>query len=335
MNTTARRLIQVLLWLLVTLMVALAIAITTLRITLPQLNRFQNEIQTWVNKGSTLDFEIDQISGFWRNTHPSISLQNVRANTPESSGIHFSAQTVEVEFDLIQSVIDMRPVIADLSIHNLKLDMSTIEWVQSGEKTAMQPQGDQKNVVQQLDQLLLRQLDSFSLVDSEIILQGIDGSIRELEIAKLFWQNQGQRHIADGEVSIAHSNLNSAQVKANFVDHGSLAEVSGEFYLAVDNVLVTPWLTKYLKTETGIEKGKVSLNSWITLEHNKPTNAYVELEPSELTWKEGKEHELLIESGVLQLEPKAEGWQVNAHSCLLYTSPSPRDRYGSRMPSSA
>lgn len=134
MNTTARRLIQVLLWLLVTLMVALAIAITTLRITLPQLNRFQDEIQTWVNKGSTLDFEIDQISGFWRNTHPSISLQNVRANTPESSGIHFSAQTVEVEFDLIQSVIDMRPVIADLSIHNLKLDMSTIEWVQSGEK---------------------------------------------------------------------------------------------------------------------------------------------------------------------------------------------------------
>lgn len=94
-------------------------------------------------------------------------------------------------------------------------------------------------MVQQLDQLLLRQLDSFSLVDSEIILQGIDGSIRELEIAKLFWQNQGQRHIADGEVSIAHSNLNSAQVKANFVDHGSLAEVSGEFYLAVDNVLVT------------------------------------------------------------------------------------------------
>ncbi|WFB48498.1 YhdP family protein [Vibrio coralliilyticus] len=319
MNTTARRLIQVLLWLLVTLMVTLAIAITTLRITLPQLNRFQNEIQTWVNKGSTLDFEIDQISGFWRNTHPSISLQNVRANTPESSGIHFSAQTVEVEFDLIQSVIDLRPVIADLSIHNLKLDMSTIEWVQSGERTAMQPQGDQKNVVQQLDQLLLRQLDSFSLVDSEIILQGIDGSIRELEIAKLFWQNKGQRHIADGEVSIAHSNLNSAQVKANFVDHGSLAEVSGEFYLAVDNVLVTPWLTKYLKTETGIEKGKVSLNSWITLEHSKPTNAYVELEPSELTWKEGNEHELLIESGILQLEPKAEGWQVNAHSLVLQT----------------
>ena len=34
------------------------------------------------------------------------------------------------------------------------------------------------------------------------------------------------------------------------------------------------------------------------------------------------------------------GWlsrtmQVEAYYCLLYTSPSPRDRYGSRMPSSA
>ena len=27
--------------------------------------------------------------------------------------------------------------------------------------------------------------------------------------------------------------------------------------------------------------------------------------------------------------------EIEKHSCLLYTSPSPRDRYGSRMPSSA
>ena len=29
------------------------------------------------------------------------------------------------------------------------------------------------------------------------------------------------------------------------------------------------------------------------------------------------------------------GWQVDYHSCLLYTSPSPRDYAASRMPSSA
>ena len=29
------------------------------------------------------------------------------------------------------------------------------------------------------------------------------------------------------------------------------------------------------------------------------------------------------------------GTSTKGHNCLLYTSPSPRDRYGSRMPSSA
>ncbi|GLT17126.1 DUF3971 domain-containing protein [Vibrio zhanjiangensis] len=316
---TAQLILRGLAWLTVVFFVTLAVMVTTLRIALPQLNHFKSEIQQWVNQGSELDFEIEQISGFWRNTHPSISLKNVQANTPEASGIHFSVQTVEVEFDLVQSLLDMRPVIADLSMYNLNLDLSSIAWAQSGESKVLQPKTEQKSVIEKLDQLLLRQLDSFLLQDSLIRLQGIDGSVRDLDISQLFWQNKGRRHIADGEVSITGTNLNSAKVKANFVDHGSLAEVSGEFYLAVDNVLVTPWLTQYLQTETGIEKGQVSLNTWITLEHNQPVNAYLELEPSELIWKEGQQHELLIESGILQLEPTRDGWQVNARALKLRT----------------
>ena len=34
-------------------------------------------------------------------------------------------------------------------------------------------------------------------------------------------------------------------------------------------------------------------------------------------------------------EPLANFWQTLQHDCLLYTSPSPRDQRGSRMPSSA
>ena len=46
----------------------------------------------------------------------------------------------------------------------------------------------------------------------------------------------------------------------------------------------------------------------------------------------------LYEQGVdrlLTLEPKDAGYAVHCRSCLLYTSPSPRDRQKSRMPSSA
>lgn len=319
MTTTATRLTRLFLWLTVTVLIVLAIAVTGLRIALPQLNHFQPQIQAWVNQGSGLDFEISGLHGFWRNTHPSISLQGVKAQTPESSGIHFSAETVEVEIDLFQTIMQLQPVVADLNIYQLNLDITSVQWATDDDKSELKPQGEQKGVIQQLDQLFLRQLDSFTIADSQIHFLGIDGTERELNIAKLRWQNNGRHHLADGEISLANSQINSAKVKANFVDYGSLAEVSGEFYVSAQNVLVTPWLSKYLKTETGIEKGQISFNSWLTLEKSQPVSAYLELESSELIWQEGGRHELSIESGVLELEPIEQGWQVNAHSLKLRT----------------
>ncbi|MCG9584462.1 TIGR02099 family protein [Vibrio tubiashii] len=321
MISTATRLIRLLLWLTVTALVILAIAVTAMRIALPQLNHFQPQIQSWINQGTGLEFEVAEIKGFWRNTHPSLSLQQVKAKTPASSGIHFSADKVEVELDLIQSLLQQQPVVADLNIYQLNLDISSVEWINTGsdETPKLQPQGDQKDVMQQLDQLLLRQLDGFSLAESKIHFLGIDGTNRELDIKKLRWQNNGRHHLADGEVSLAHSNLNSAQVKANFIDHGSLKEVSGEFYLSVQNVLITPWLTKFIKTESGIDKGQISFSSWLTLKHSQPTSAYLEFDSSELSWQEGQQHELWLDSGVVELEPYKNGWQVNAHSLSFTT----------------
>ncbi|KJY82058.1 membrane protein [Vibrio galatheae] len=321
MTSISTRLIRLLLWLTVTLLVTLAIAVTALRIALPQLNHFQPQIQTWINQGVGLDFEVADIKGFWRNTHPSISLQNVKANLPESSGIHFSADKVEVEFDLVQSLIQQQPVVADLNIYHLNLDITSIEWIKTDSDQApqLQPKGEQQDVMQQLDQLLLRQLDGFSLAESKIHLLGFDGVKRELDIKRLQWQNNGTKHVAAGEVSLAHSNVNSAQVKANFVDHGSLKTVSGEFYLSAQNVLITPWLSKFVKSESGIEKGQVSFSSWLTLERSEPVNAYLEFDSSELSWKEGQQHELWLDSGIIELEPNDSGWQVNAYSLNLTT----------------
>lgn len=323
MSKTVNRIVKTLLWVCVGVLATLAIAVTALRITLPQLNHFQSEIQTWVNKGSGFDFDIGEISGFWRNTHPSISLLNVRADTPQGSGIEFSAQTVEVEFDLVQSLLQLEPVIAELNIHDLKLDVRAIQWVNKEQNPQLQPQAEQKSVIQQLDKLLLRQLDEFALKNSTVLFTAVNGEQRQLNIDNLQWKNDGRHHAAEGEVTIAETQLNSLDIKANFIDHGSLLDVSGEFYLAAENIVVTPWLTNYLQDETGIEKGQVSLNSWVTLNRSKPVNAYVEVLPSELVWQEGQRHELMLESGIFLLEPSDEGWQVNAHSLKLRTDDNP------------
>jgi len=159
-------------------------------------------------------------------------------------------------------------VIADLNIHDLKLDVRAIQWENTEQSRQLSPKGEQKSVIEQLDKLLLRQLDKFALKDSTVQFMSVNGEERQLDI---------------------------------------------------ENLLITPWLTGYLQHETGIEKGQVSLNSWLTLNRSKPTSAYVEVLPSELVWQEGGRHELMFESGVFVLEPSDEGWQVNAHSLKLRT----------------
>ncbi|CAH8227758.1 putative exported protein [Vibrio aestuarianus] len=312
------RLWRIVLWLLVSAMVVLAIAVTTLRVALPQMNRFQGEIQHWINQNSGFEFELSEVKGFWRNTHPSIALKGLQANLPDGSKIYFSAQQIDVEFDLIQSLLQLQPVIADLSVHQLKLDIRSVNWLELNKDD--NPQNNtQSSVIHRLDNLLLRQLDDFALLDSTVFYQSVAGDIRQLDIERLRWQNNGAEHKAEGVVSIADTSINSLLVSANFEDHGSLLDISGNFYVSADNIKIGPWLTRYLKDETGIEKGNISFDGWLTAQHNQPVDGYVELKPSELVWHDERQHDLLLESGTVKLSPVDKGWQVNAYSLKLRT----------------
>ncbi|WP_114779591.1 YhdP family protein [Vibrio cholerae] len=317
MISTVTRLGRILMWLLVSLLIVLALAVTALRILLPQMNRFQEEIQHWLNQNSSVQVAIADVQGYWRNTHPSLSLQTLQAHWPDSNDIQLNAASVEIEFDLLQSLWQRQPVVADLTVNGLVLDLRAIDWL-ALEQNPNPKQSRQGRVVKQLDDLLLRQLDDFTLKNSAILYRTFAGDLRQLDIEKLRWKNQGLRHFAEGVVSIAGININSLLVSANFIDHGSLRDVSGDFYVSADKVRVLPWLTRYLKDQTGIQKGQVSLNAWATLEHNQPKDGYVEFKPSELVWQNGEQtHELLLESGIVELKPTEKGWQVNAHSLRL------------------
>ncbi len=325
MISTFTRLGRLILWLLVSLLVLLAISVTALRVLLPEMNRFQGEIERWATNQTNIQLTITDVRGFWRNTHPSLALKGVTADLANGSDIRIATDQVDIEFDLIQSILQRQPVIADMNIHQMHLDISSIDWNKLGNANSdKKGNGGQLSTIQQLDDLFLRQLDNFSLLDSTILYQTIAGEVRQLDIAKLRWRNRGSRHYAEGEVSLADTNINSLLVSADFEDHGSLRDISGDFYVSADSLRVTPWLTRYLKDSTGIQRGRVSFNAWATLEHNQPTDGYVELRPSELVWDEGdKTNELLLESGIVKLIPTDNGVQVNGHSLKLRTNDTP------------
>lgn len=271
MSSSVTLILRACLWLVVTLLVTLAIAVTTLRVALPNLNKYQSEIELWVNQHSGFDFSIQDVGGFWRNTHPSIALQGVKASLPNAENVSFSVERVEVEFDLIQSVVQMRPVVADLVMNQMSLDIRSIDLFagQDGKDEPKDP-GSSKRVIQELDNLLLKTLVDVTAKDSTLLYRTISDEERQLDIETLKWQNSGKHHLAEGVVSIKDANLNSLSVSANFIDGGSLTDMTGEFYVSADSISVKPWLTRYMQAESGIETGTVSLNSWLTLRNSKP-----------------------------------------------------------------
>lgn len=321
MNFGFNRLGRFCAWSLATVLVLLAIVVTTLRVTLPQLDHFQDEIKTWVKQGTGFDFSISSVAGSWQNSHPSIALLGLEANLPNNKEARFAVDELQIEFDLIQSLLQFKPVVADLTIHNLALDIRSVSLLPNAESEMPVATSGESEVklIDQLDSLLLRQFEDFTITNSRIWYKSVSGETRRLDIERLRWSNQGKRHLAEGTVSISDAKINSLLVSANFKDHGSLRDVSGEFYVRAQDVSVAPWLTTYMQEESGVESGKVSLNTWLTLKHSQPNYAYVELQPSELVWNENGSHELFIESGVFKLLPDKNGWKVNGHSLQVRT----------------
>ncbi|MGV2988760.1 YhdP family protein [Vibrio sp. E150_011] len=330
MSPRVNQLVRFFLWILLTVLVLLACAVTMLRVTLPQLNRIQPEIVSWINQGSGFNVSISDVRGFWRNTHPSISLQGVAVSLPKSEDSKLEVNNLELEFDLVQTIIQRQPVIADMSINGMILDVRTVDLLHSSnnqksvDPANVESAENGEQILNRLDNLLLRQLDRFSVAQSTIFYKAISGDTRQLDIENLQWRNENDRHLAQGTVSIADANLDSLEVRADFVDNGSLTDVTGEFYVTVDKMSVSPWLSDEISQKTGITGGDASLRAWLTLEQSKASDAYVEVLPSELAWqRDGVNNQIVLESAVLHVHPSEKGWQLNAHEIQARTNDTP------------
>ncbi|PMM82667.1 YhdP family protein [Vibrio breoganii] len=320
MASFAVRLERLVLSLLVFIFVSLAVLVTALRVALPRLDHYQDDIQNWFNQVSGLNFTIGEVHGYWKNTHPSLSLSGLEADIPKGVKA-FSVGEVRAEFDLIDSLLNLQPKLSELTVDGLHIDISDIDLFKANPESSEPAEKSDQQLLKILENLVLRQLSEFALTNSTIVFRDISGDVREVDIERLSWLNDGNRHRADGVVSIKDVQLNSVSVIADFYDHDGLSDISGDFYLQGNNFDVTPWVSPYLADGVIIDKGRVSLNTWISLQHNQPVDAYLELSPSELEWRDKDDipNAISIEGGVVKLDPTKKGWQLNAQD-LAFSS---------------
>ncbi|WP_272897859.1 YhdP family protein [Vibrio sp. vnigr-6D03] len=317
---------RTLIWSLVTVMVILAITVTVLRVSLPRLDKYQADIETWVSQSTGIEFQSEKVSGYWKNTHPFIALENLQAILPDEEKTQILIREAEIELDVFASLRNLTPVVSTLRVDGLSLDVQHIKWLKEGNQAIGKPEASSpssESVLNDIEYLLLRQLNDFSIANSNVTYQTFTGDIKTLEIEHLKWRNFGDRHRADGVIGIADNDINSLTVKADFIESGDLSRISGDFFVSAENLQVTPWLTKYLKDKVGIAQGHASFNSWITLDKGQPKNAYLEILPSEISWNKEAQHSLMLEHGIVSMAPSGSGWQVNAHSLRLRTDDTP------------
>ncbi|OBT17431.1 TIGR02099 family protein [Vibrio sp. UCD-FRSSP16_10] len=312
------RLERLILSLLVFIFVSLAVLVTALRIALPRLDNYQQEIESWINQGSGLNFTIGEVHGYWKNTHPSLSLSGLQADIPKGVKA-FSVGEVRAEFDLVDSLLSLQPKVSELVVDGLHIDISDIDLFHRNDEGQQPKKEDDQKLLHNLENLILRQLSEFSLTNSSLVFKSADGGIREVEIENLNWHNNENRHRADGVISIKDVQLNSVSVIADFTDNNGLADISGDFYLQGNNFNITPWVSPYLADGVVVDKGRVSLNTWVSLKNNTPIDAYLEISPSQLQWrdKHNVKSSISINGGVMKLDPTEEGWQLNGQDLAI------------------
>ncbi len=307
------------LWLVVFFAVSLAIAVTTLRIMLPKIDRFQPQIESFLFDGTGLNVDIGNVSGFWRNTYPSLSLENIVIDIPEQEE-DFTLKKVTIRFDILGSLLSLTPKISELDIAGVEFDIQELNIAGNNSEQPSQPT-QVSSSFEALENMLFYQMREFSLTDSVVNFTSFDNTQQQLNIDEVKWRNDGDRHRIQGTLTTSEVEARGVELIADFYSQKGVRDMSGDFYLNINAVQLSHLLSPYLSSEIEIEHARASVNAWLKLDDNKPVNAYFELQPSELVWAaEDIKNEVVIEKGALKLEPNNEGLRLSASDIVARTN---------------
>lgn len=319
--TLPQRLWRILLWTILTVAVIWAVGVTSLRLFLPSLDSYRSKIEEQVLTSTGVQVRFESIRGYWGNITPALALKHVQVFLPGEDVPIVTLDRADAEIDLISSFTHLELKLSDVQIEGLRADLSRWPLIPQKQEEPEPHAETSEQSLKDVQNLFLRQLGEFSLVDSSIQYLALNGEIRLVDIDRLRWKNNGNQHRAEGVVSIAGANLNKVSVIANFSEQGDLRYLDGQFFVSAQNIRVTPWMPQYVKDSTTIDSGRVSLNSWLTLKEGEPIDALVELQPSHLIWGgKDNQHQLDIEHGVVKLKPSQQGWKIQGSQFSIKTN---------------
>ncbi|MCD9466279.1 YhdP family protein [Photobacterium iliopiscarium] len=313
------RLVRGGLWLIVIMSLLLASLVTGLRLLLPHLNDYRQPIVQWASQQAGVSLQLTDIEGHWQAAGPAVTLTGITvAAQPHSQPLAHIGQ-VSVYFDIWQSALHLRPIFKHVAIDRIHLDLTTIKPSSSSTNVA------DVSLAQRLEQLFFTRLGQFQLLDSSVSFISPSGTQQQLNIKQLDWANIDGRHLAQGSINFANTDLGQLAVKANMSEQGGLDSLSGTLYVKGKHVSVTPWLNKQLAGVANITNSEIGVEAWLSLKKGQIISAKAQVDNSIIDWQAGKQqHQIKIKQGLVALRPirLADGsrtWRIDTEKFAIST----------------
>ncbi|NMC25836.1 MAG: DUF3971 domain-containing protein, partial [Serratia sp.] len=304
-----RRLPGILLTTSATLVVIVALVISGLRLALPQLSRFQNQLVEKVESVTGVPIELSQISASWKTFGPIMEIRGLQVTLPDAN---LKVQRITMALDVWQSMLHLRWQFRDLTFYNMQLDLnSTLGGDNQG--NGLKPN--------RISDIFLRQVDHFDLRNSRISFLTPSGPRAEFDIPQLTWLNTHNRHRAEGQLSLSSFNGQHGvvQLRMDLNDSNGLLN-NGKIYLQADDIDMKPWFSRWLRSNTGLETANFSLAAWLTVRNGDVYAGDALLKAGSATWKTGDDlHRLDVDNLTLHGNRQGNGWQLGTQQLNIKT----------------
>lgn len=296
-----KRLPKYLLVITVFCLIVFALVLSGFRYFLPRLDSYRPEIESYLTKQLNSPVSMTKIMGEWQNFGPDIQVEGLNITNKD---VNVTAEKVTFSFDVWRSLFAFRLHFRELTFEQLYVNYhSPIFTGQSGDITLTKPDD--------ISSIFLEQFDRFKLIESRFVFLTPSGDTSTLHVPELMWLNQKNRHRAQGEVTldtpINHYGGLKVRLDLYTTENGLID--NGKVFLTADDIDISPWLSQWVKNNSGVGEAKASLSNWIEITQGRITGSQLQIHQGEMDWSsDGTSHALKVEDLILRMRRQENGW---------------------------
>lgn len=315
LGTFSRYCIHKLWWLFVIGVVLLACVVSFLRLALPYATSYKTSIEQLINERTGANVHIGQLSAAWQSSGPTLLLQQVAVKANQQTAFLQVAEA-RVGINFWQSLRALTPVADHFELSGLQLELDSEQLLS---QTAPTPVSDNQALTEAIENLLFRQLQQFTLVDSQLTVRSKYTPPIVFQIRQLSWLNEAERHQGRGDVAIAGVTGNTLSFLID-LQGPSLAKSRGQLYLSSQALNILPWFETLVPDSKKLASAEINFQAWGDIEQGALSQIQIALAENRLQWQQqGRSAFLSLGNGQLQWRPTEQGWQLLSSDLTLKT----------------